>query len=33
VAIEFIDVQHGKLTTASREIWTTSDGGQSWQKK
>ncbi len=31
VAIEFTDAQHGKLTTASHEIWTTSDAGQTWQ--
>jgi len=31
VAIEFTDAQHGKLTTASHEVWTTSDAGQTWQ--
>ena len=29
--IEFTDPQHGKLTTANKEIWTTADGGKSWQ--
>ena len=29
--IDFSDVHHGKLTTTSGEIWTTSDTGQSWQ--
>jgi Photosynthesis system II assembly factor YCF48/Putative zinc-finger len=31
VRLEFTDVQHGQLTTADHEIWTTSDSGQSWQ--
>ena len=30
-SVEFTDAQHGKLTTADHEIWTTSDAGQSWQ--
>ena len=33
VAVEFTDVRHGRLTTANHEIWTTSDGGQSWHKQ
>jgi Photosynthesis system II assembly factor YCF48/Putative zinc-finger len=33
IAIEFSDPQHGNLTTASHETWTTADGGQSWQTK
>jgi photosystem II stability/assembly factor-like uncharacterized protein len=32
IGVEFTDAQHGKITTA-RETWTTSDAGQSWQKK
>lgn len=31
VKIEFPDPQHGKLTTAEGKVWTTSDGGKSWQ--
>ncbi|MDP9161948.1 MAG: YCF48-related protein [Acidobacteriota bacterium] len=31
-AIEFVDPQHGKLTTANEEVWTTEDAGQSWQR-
>jgi hypothetical protein len=31
VGVEFSDAQHGTVTTASA-VWTTSDGGQSWQK-
>ena len=33
VGVEFPDSLHGKLTTASKEIWTTEDGGQSWLKQ
>jgi len=29
--IEFKDPQHGKLTTANHQAWTTSDGGHAWQ--
>ena len=32
-AIEFSDLQHGKLTTTDRQLWITSDAGQSWQKQ
>ncbi len=31
IGIEFTDVFHGKITVASQEVWTTSDGGQNWQ--
>jgi hypothetical protein len=31
-AIEFVDPQHGKLTTADHEVWTTEDAGQSWRR-
>lgn len=33
VAVEFSDSQHGKLTTAKREIWITNDAGETWQKR
>lgn len=29
-AVEFSDAQHGKLTTANREIWITDDAGDTW---
>jgi hypothetical protein len=31
IGIEFNDTLHGKITTADQEVWTTADGGQSWQ--
>jgi hypothetical protein len=33
VSLEFPDPQHGKLTTSTPEVWTTSDAGQTWQKQ
>ncbi len=33
VGVEFSDGLHGKLTSSNREIWITSDAGQSWQKQ
>lgn len=30
IGIEFTDSLHGKVTTADQELWTTSDGGQTW---
>jgi hypothetical protein len=33
VAIEFSGAQDGKITTSTSEIWTTLDGGQTWQKQ
>ena len=33
ISLEFTNVLAGKLATANRETWTTTDGGQSWQKK
>jgi hypothetical protein len=33
IGVEFTDAQHGKLTTANEETWTTADAGQTWQKK
>jgi hypothetical protein len=32
-AIEFTDVEHGKITTATGEVWLTEDAGQSWRKQ
>jgi hypothetical protein len=31
--VEFSDRQHGTVSTSSSEVWTTGDGGQSWQKQ
>jgi Photosynthesis system II assembly factor YCF48 len=33
VTVEFSDSQHGKLTTANRETWTTNDAGGTWRKR
>ncbi len=33
IGVEFSDASHGRVTTAKREVWTTSDAGQSWQKQ
>lgn len=33
VTLEFSDAQHGKLITANRETWTTSDAGEVWQRQ
>ena len=33
VSLDFPDPQHGKVTTSTPEIWTTSDAGLSWQKQ
>lgn len=33
VSLEFVDPQHGRVVTSTPEVWTTSDGGQSWQKQ
>jgi len=33
VNIQFFDTQHGRVTTSTPELWTTSDAGQSWQKQ
>jgi hypothetical protein len=32
-AIEFTNLRHGKLTTATGESWLTEDAGQSWRKQ
>jgi len=33
VSLEFPDPQHGRVVTAAPEVWTTSDNGQTWQKR
>jgi hypothetical protein len=33
VSLEFPDPQHGKITTSTPEVWTTTDSGQTWQKQ
>lgn len=33
VSLEFPDPQHGRVVTATPEVWTTADSGQSWQKQ
>lgn len=33
LSVEFSDPQHGTVTTSTPEIWTTGDGGQTWQKQ
>jgi hypothetical protein len=32
-SIQFSDPQHGTVSTSNSEVWTTSDGGQSWRKQ
>jgi photosystem II stability/assembly factor-like uncharacterized protein len=31
VVIQFSDPQHGRISTSTAELWTTSDAGQTWQ--
>lgn len=33
VSLDFVDPQHGKVSTSTPENWITSDGGQTWQKQ
>jgi hypothetical protein len=33
VSVEFSDAQHGKITTSTSAVWTTSDDGETWQKQ
>ncbi|MFZ0418828.1 MAG: YCF48-related protein [Candidatus Sulfotelmatobacter sp.] len=33
ISIQFSDTLHGKISTSTAEIWTTSDAGQTWQKQ
>ena len=30
IGVEFTDRQHGRLTTANQQVWTTSDAGNTW---
>lgn len=32
ISIQFADPAHGSVTASSGETWTTSDGGQTWQR-
>jgi len=32
LTVQFSDAQHGSLTTAAHETWTTSDAGETWRK-
>lgn len=32
VSLEFVDM-HGKVSTSTAEVWTTSDDGQTWQRQ
>ena len=33
ISVEFADMQHGRVSTSTSEVWTTIDGGQTWQKQ
>jgi photosystem II stability/assembly factor-like uncharacterized protein len=33
LSLEFPDQQHGRVVTATPEVWTTDDGGQTWLKQ
>jgi hypothetical protein len=33
VSVEFPDAMHGRITTSTAQVWTTSDDGQTWQKQ
>jgi hypothetical protein len=33
VSLEFADMSHGKVSTSTAEVWTTSDAGQTWQRQ
>jgi len=33
VRLDFLDALNGTVNTANGEVWTTSDGGQNWQRK
>ncbi len=32
-SVQFPDPQHGMVSTSNSEVWTTSDGGQSWRQQ
>jgi|CZKJ01.1.fsa_nt_gi hypothetical protein len=33
IGIQFTDTQHGKISTSTAELWTTSDAGQTWRRQ
>ena len=33
VGVEFSDIQHGKISTSSGDVWITGDDGQTWHKQ
>jgi photosystem II stability/assembly factor-like uncharacterized protein len=33
ISLEFADIQHGRASTSTSEVWITTDGGQTWQKQ
>jgi len=33
VSLEFTDAQHGRVMTSMAQVWTTADGGTTWQKQ
>lgn len=33
LSLQFADAQHGRIVTSAAEIWTTADGGRSWDKQ
>lgn len=33
VGVEFVDQQHGRVSTSTSEVWITSDDGATWQKQ
>lgn len=33
VSVEFPDNRHGRITTSTAQVWTTSDDGQTWQEQ
>jgi len=33
IGVEFTDFEHGRLNTASGEVWSTEDAGLTWQKQ
>ncbi len=33
LSLDFVDPQHGRVSTSTAENWITTDGGQNWQKQ
>jgi photosystem II stability/assembly factor-like uncharacterized protein len=33
IGVQFTDLQHGSVTTATKETWNTADAGQTWTKQ